>query len=290
MAESKFSFPVYNSMEALPEASRIRAIYPDDFFPNGTYVQLPYGRVRFWLLGPEEGTRVVLIHGVSTPSVTWKYIAPYLAAHGMRVLVYDLYGKGYSEAPQTAHHVNLFITQLALLMQYVRWDSAHIVGFSMGGGIAAAFAAILPHLVTEKLVLMASAGVHDRPSLQPEKPSNQAAPKTSMPMFQELVDLQAELLPGYKPAVASCFRDGPIHDLLWAFDGLEGLHVGYGKALQVLIIHGTADDVIRFSDTAEIRKRVPSAQLVGIKEAGHQMTVQDGHWQQVAESLQVFLN
>lgn len=43
----------------------------------------------------------------------------------------DLYGKGYSEAPQTAHHVNLFITQLALLMQYVRWDSAHIVGFSM---------------------------------------------------------------------------------------------------------------------------------------------------------------
>lgn len=55
-------------------------------------------------------------------------------------------------------------------------------------------------------------------------------------------------------------------------------------------LKGTADDVVRFSDTAEIRKRVPSAQLVGIKEAGHQMTVQDGHWQQVAESLQVFLN
>ena len=43
----------------------------------------------------------------------------------------DLYGKGYSQAPQTAYDANLFITQLALLMQYVKWERANIVGFSM---------------------------------------------------------------------------------------------------------------------------------------------------------------
>ena len=43
----------------------------------------------------------------------------------------DLYGKGYSEAPHTTYDANLFVTQLALLLQYVRWDAAHIVGFSM---------------------------------------------------------------------------------------------------------------------------------------------------------------
>lgn len=43
----------------------------------------------------------------------------------------DLYGKGYSEAPTLPYDANLFTIQLALLMQYVRWDAATIVGFSM---------------------------------------------------------------------------------------------------------------------------------------------------------------
>ena len=43
----------------------------------------------------------------------------------------DLYGKGYSEAPHVPSDATLFVTQLALLMQYVRWEEAYIVGFSM---------------------------------------------------------------------------------------------------------------------------------------------------------------
>ena len=43
----------------------------------------------------------------------------------------DLYGKGYSEAPKTVYDAALFVTQLALLLQFVRWNSAHIVGYSM---------------------------------------------------------------------------------------------------------------------------------------------------------------
>lgn len=43
----------------------------------------------------------------------------------------DLYGRGYSDAPQTTYDSNLYITQLALLMQHVRWDNAHMVGVSM---------------------------------------------------------------------------------------------------------------------------------------------------------------
>lgn len=43
----------------------------------------------------------------------------------------DLYGKGYTDAPKTDYHTNLFVTQLALLLQYLKWDHAHIAGFSM---------------------------------------------------------------------------------------------------------------------------------------------------------------
>jgi pimeloyl-ACP methyl ester carboxylesterase len=44
-------------------------------------------------------------------------------------------------------------------MQYLRWDSANIVGLSMGGGIAAAFTDQFPHLVAEAVGLIASAGL-----------------------------------------------------------------------------------------------------------------------------------
>lgn len=71
----------------------------------------------------------------------------------------DLYGKGYSEAPKTAFDATLFVVQLALLLQYIRWDAAHIVGFSMGGGVAASFAASVPHLVAGKVVFIAAAGL-----------------------------------------------------------------------------------------------------------------------------------
>jgi pimeloyl-ACP methyl ester carboxylesterase len=43
----------------------------------------------------------------------------------------DLYGRGYSDAPQTTYDTNLYTTQLAHLMQYLRWEKANIVGVSM---------------------------------------------------------------------------------------------------------------------------------------------------------------
>ena len=43
----------------------------------------------------------------------------------------DLYGRGYSEAPQLTYSATLYVTQLALLMQHVGWDKANIVGISM---------------------------------------------------------------------------------------------------------------------------------------------------------------
>lgn len=43
----------------------------------------------------------------------------------------DIYGRGYSDAPQTTYNPGLFSTQLALLMQHINWDKAVIVGVSM---------------------------------------------------------------------------------------------------------------------------------------------------------------
>ncbi|KAG6887168.1 hypothetical protein C0995_000748 [Termitomyces sp. Mi166 len=161
---------VHKSLASLPPDAKSWSIYPEDFFPGGAYVALPYGRVRYWLLGPENGqkvcvivtrsaVKVVLIHGLSIPAMIWRDVAPGLASRGFRVLVYDLYGRGYSDAPQTTYDVKLYTIQLALLMQHLQWDKAIIAGVSMGGGIAMAFTAQFPQLVDDKVVLIASAGI-----------------------------------------------------------------------------------------------------------------------------------
>ena len=89
----------------------------------------------------------------------------------------DLYGRGYSDAPATTYDAALYATQLALLMQHVKWEKAYVAGLSMvrlsqapdgvmyaecmpqGGGIATAFSTWFPQLVDGKVALIASAGL-----------------------------------------------------------------------------------------------------------------------------------
>ncbi len=75
------------------------------------------------------------------------------------LLCTDLYGMGYSEAPQVTYDANLFLSQLSMLLQYLKWDNVYLVGSSMGGAISASFAALFPWLVKDKVVLIACAGL-----------------------------------------------------------------------------------------------------------------------------------
>lgn len=43
----------------------------------------------------------------------------------------DLYGRGYSDAPDITYDASLYATQLALLMQHVKWPKAYVAGVSM---------------------------------------------------------------------------------------------------------------------------------------------------------------
>ncbi|TFK33183.1 Alpha/Beta hydrolase protein [Crucibulum laeve] len=150
---------IHHSLASLPKSAKTWEIYGEEYFEGGGYVKGVWGRTRYWLLGPPHGKKVVLIHGLSIPAIIWKDVAPALAKKGLRVLVYDLYGRGYSDAPQTTYDAALYTTQLALLMQHLRWDRASVVGVSMGGAIAASFTASFPHLVDDNVVLIASAGL-----------------------------------------------------------------------------------------------------------------------------------
>lgn len=128
----------------------------------GGFVTLPQGITHFRWIGPARGQIAVCVHGLTTPSLVWQAIAEGLAEDGYRVLVYDLFGRGYSDRPRARHDRALFHGQLDALLASQKIDGPiTLLGYSMGGSIAASWAAANPDRVRD-LILLAPAGMgHD---------------------------------------------------------------------------------------------------------------------------------
>ncbi|KAI1082936.1 alpha/beta-hydrolase [Whalleya microplaca] len=135
--------------------------YPPDALPGGRDVATPYGSIRVYEWGPEDGDRILLVHGISTPVIALGDLAHELVARGCRVMLFDLFGRGYSDAPNNlAYDARLYTTQLLLVLasSAVPWPRFHLVGYSLGGGLGVAFARYFPHLV-RSLTLIAPGGL-----------------------------------------------------------------------------------------------------------------------------------
>ena len=78
----------------------------------GNFVTLSRGVVHYRWLGAEKGDLVVCIHGLTTPSFVFEGLASHYADIGKRVLVYDHYGRGYSDRPTAKQDKTFFINQL----------------------------------------------------------------------------------------------------------------------------------------------------------------------------------
>ncbi|MGQ0604196.1 MAG: alpha/beta fold hydrolase [Anaerolineales bacterium] len=101
-----------------------------------------------------EGPPLVLIHGFALDARMWDdQVAPFAERH--RLLRYDLRGFGRS-SPPTAEYAHT--DDLAALMHHLGLDSAHVIGLSMGGGVAADFALAYPERVRSLVLVDAALG------------------------------------------------------------------------------------------------------------------------------------
>ncbi|KAI3328913.1 alpha/beta-hydrolase [Xylariaceae sp. AK1471] len=152
------------SVPKLSEEELAKVAYRPDHFPGARDVVTPYGTIRVYEFGPEQGRKVLLIHGISTSCMTLAEIANALVEKGCRVLMFDLFGRGYSDAPgDLPYDARLFVTQVLLVLgsSPLAWtgrNALSIVGYSLGGGIAVNFAATFPEMV-ESLILLAPSGL-----------------------------------------------------------------------------------------------------------------------------------
>ncbi|KAL8396451.1 hypothetical protein RB594_008790 [Gaeumannomyces avenae] len=156
--------PLKTALPGLAKDEVERLDYRPDAFPGARDVVTPYGSMRVYEWGPEQGRKVLFIHGISTSCQTLTKLAHGLVARGCRVLLFDLWGRGFSDGVgDLPHDARLYVSQAlcALASSPLAWtgdDGFDLAGYSLGGGIAVHFAAAFPRPV-RSLTLLAPAGM-----------------------------------------------------------------------------------------------------------------------------------
>lgn len=135
--------------------------YPVSYLPLTVYgqdVRMAYMDVA--PVGQPNGRTVVLLHGMNFFGEYWAGTIDVLRKQGFRVVAPDQIGFGRSSKPVIPYNFHDMALNTRKLLQHLNIPKAAIVGHSMGGMLAARFAASYPDM-TERLVLYGPIGLTD---------------------------------------------------------------------------------------------------------------------------------
>ncbi len=153
--------------------------YPVNYLPLTLYgqdVRMAYMDVP--ASGPANGRTVVLFHGMNFGGFYFGGPIDALRAAGFRVVVPDQIGFGRSSKPIIPYNFHDMALNSRTLLQSLGITKAAIVGHSMGGMLAARFAASYPDM-TDRAVLYDPIGLTDTRWTQPWHSAEEAY-KTTM--------------------------------------------------------------------------------------------------------------
>lgn len=107
------------------------------------------------ILNENQSKTVVFLHGFTGSTATWNRIAA--ALPGYKIVLIDLLGHGKTESPQQAYRyaMELQVRDLKKLLDKLKLTNYALVGYSMGGRTALAFASAFPEHI--KLLILESA-------------------------------------------------------------------------------------------------------------------------------------
>ena len=186
---------------------------------NGEYVELSDGYTYFEEANQDSDLgNVVLVHGYSIPSYIMETTFNSLKERGYRVIMMDLYGRGFSDNPDLPQTDFLRANQVIELMEYRGIENVALVGLSNGGRIISKIADLVPNKVNS-LFYVASAGFFEHTELSDKSVS------------QEEIDKFIEGYPGLSESQKNdFFNPDKFPDWSKKYDELL-THSGFAKAL-----------------------------------------------------------
>lgn len=266
----------------------------------GQFVTLSDGMVHYRWHGPVTGEVLVLVHGLTTPSFVWRDMLPGLTEAGFRVLTFDHFGRGFSDRPWARHTFDFYTREIDELLAALGVDGpVHMLGYSMGGGIVAHYAAHRPERVAAAVLLAPVGFVQSEPGFVARWPvigdvlmfllggwrirrdARLAARAEGTDSQMLRWQIRETRFAGYTGAVLSSLRHVIYVDLTSAHAAMRD------HGLPLLAIFAENDGLIPTSSAIRMSEVNPAAQTVEIKGSGHGLAIT--HADQVNAAVIPFL-
>jgi pimeloyl-ACP methyl ester carboxylesterase len=228
-----------------------------------------------------RGEPLIVLHGIGADKDNWTRVAPHLTGY-FRVIAPDLPGFGDSERrPERTFTAEAQVENVRRFARALGLDSFHLGGNSMGGMIAAIYAATYPGEV-RSLWLLAPAGVGAGPVAELAG----VAPGGHVPLFARSIEELNIVIgwvmssPPYVPTpvkrslAARAAADYELHVRIfhelnaeWRARPLEQTMAG--SPVPTRIVWGEADRVLPVSGAAVLAEAMPHASALVLPGVGH---------------------
>lgn len=249
--------------------------------PPSTFVEVAGLRLHLRDTGPRDAPAILMLHGFGASLHTWEDWARLLETDH-RVIRFDLPGFGLTGPDPTGDYTDArSIAVLRALMDHLGVQRATLIGSSMGGRIAWAFAAAQPDRVA-KLVLVAPDGF--------ASPGIAYGRRQEVPMLMHLLPytlprsmLRANLATAYAdPARMTDATVQRSYDLMRApgvrraiIARMEQMVLPEPEPLlrritaPTLLLWGEQDRMIPIANAQDYLAALPDARLVALPDIGH---------------------
>jgi pimeloyl-ACP methyl ester carboxylesterase len=253
---------------------------------GGGYAALADGITAYEDRGPAGRSAVVLVHGATVAGFDWDRQVGPLAGAGLRVVRYDMFGRGRSARPDVTYDRALYERQLLGLLDHLGLEApVHLVGHSFGGATAVRFAARHPGRV-DRLALIAPmvdgvagrtpfvvaglpviGGFLMRVAVSPALPRRFRGQLECCPADAKHLERcfrEQQAFAGYERAVRSMFVSDAIGDYRADYRAVGG------QGRSVLVLRGTEDADITAAGVAEAMGLLgPEARFLPLDGIGH---------------------
>lgn len=245
---------------------------------SGSYTLLSRGMVHYEhnVVNP-NGPTAVMIHGITVPMIVWNKTVPALNEAGINTLRMDLYGRGYSDRPKAKYGAELYIQQVAELLDSLSiTEPIDIIGISMGGAIAANVSHTFPERI--RTVTLIDPAVSYRSEEGPEYTWKRLGRglKGIFNLRKKEVQEERKHLDEFKPHIREQFRYRGIEFTLLSmalYGKSENFIFAYRKLsktdLPIQIIWGEKDHVLPLTLGKRLAAEFDSVPFHVIPEEGH---------------------
>lgn len=232
-----------------------------------------------------KGYPIILISGCNGDHQSvWPHSVVDVLAKHFQVIQFDNRGVGQSDQPDIPYSIEMMADDTAGLMQALQLEKAHLIGYSMGGQIAAKFAEKYPEKINKMIACVSYANVNTHVRLfgqtlmelhelnlaesiiekigLPWIFSNQFLEKNYASLIQQEEEPKSKSLVGFKRQFAAqCAFKSEAE----CFKNIKALS---------LFIAGDEDLICPPADVKKFADLIPDSQMVIFSEAGHLLSLE----------------